>query len=107
MAIEVGSWRVVVSGTGAWQGVTSPSISDTNPGTAAEPVPTSRQAWFNGAWHETPVYQRLALPPGFSLQGPAVFEERETTVVVPPGVAVTMDALGNLLLTLPNGDVHQ
>ena len=32
-----------------------------------------------------PVYDRYALEPGFQAEGPAIVEERESTLVVPPG----------------------
>jgi N-methylhydantoinase A/oxoprolinase/acetone carboxylase beta subunit len=35
-----------------------------------------------------------------TLVGPAILVERESTLVVPPGARVTVDAAGNALLTL-------
>lgn len=107
MPIELVSWRVVVSGPREWQGSAPMPKKSASPKTgSAEPLPTYRQAWFADAWHETPVFQRDQLAPGFKTEGPALFEERETTVVAPPGAIVLVDALENLLLTLPNNDSH-
>ena len=50
---------------------------------------------------ETPVYDRYALQPGVALTGPAIFEERESTVVVGPGAEITVDDSRNLIVTLP------
>ncbi|HEY6918411.1 MAG TPA: hydantoinase/oxoprolinase family protein, partial [Tabrizicola sp.] len=61
-----------------------------------EPAST-RQVWFEG-WHETPVYWRDHLPMKINLQGPAIIEQMDTTVVVDPGAGVTQDADGNLII---------
>jgi len=63
----------------------------------------SRPVYFHEerAFVETPVYDRYRLPPGTKLDGPAVIEERESTVVVGPGAGIEMDAGLNLLVTLP------
>jgi N-methylhydantoinase A len=43
---------------------------------------------------DTPVYDRYALPPGFACSGPAIVEERESTLVVRPGdEALVLDDL--------------
>lgn len=61
----------------------------------AEPA-SSRKVWFNG-WHDTPVYWRDHLPLQINLQGPAIIEQMDTTVVIDPGARVTQDADGNLI----------
>jgi N-methylhydantoinase A len=47
------------------------------------------------------VYDRYLLHAGGAIHGPAVFEERESTVVVGPGATVLVDSSLNLLVTLP------
>ena len=47
------------------------------------------------------VYDRYRLAPGRSFHGPAVFEERESTTIVPPGARACIDAALNLLVELP------
>jgi N-methylhydantoinase A len=42
---------------------------------------------------------RASLPPGFSVEGPAVVEEDTSTTYVPPGWAATVDEATNLRLT--------
>lgn len=61
-----------------------------------EPMAT-RPVWFGG-WHETPVYWRDHLPQGAEMQGPAIIEQMDTTVVIDPGARVTQDADGNLIV---------
>jgi len=47
---------------------------------------------------ETQVFERDGLPAGTSLEGPAIVEGRESTVVVPPGWRAFADPYGNLIL---------
>jgi N-methylhydantoinase A len=58
----------------------------------------NRQVWFEGGWQDTPVYRREALTPGKRFTGPAIVEQLDTTVLVEPGQAVEVDALGNLVV---------
>jgi N-methylhydantoinase A len=46
---------------------------------------------------ETPVYNRYALAPGARLEGPAVFEENESTFVVGPGARIGVLPDGSIL----------
>jgi len=62
----------------------------------AEPAST-RRVWFEG-WHETPVYWRDHLSMKIDLQGPAIIEQMDTTVVVDPDARVMQDADGNLIV---------
>ena len=59
-----------------------------------------RPVWFAeaGRYVETAVYDRYRLGPGDSFRGPAVVEERESTMVVGPGARATVDRAGNLVV---------
>jgi N-methylhydantoinase A/oxoprolinase/acetone carboxylase beta subunit len=48
---------------------------------------------------DTPVYDRTALKGGAAFAGPAVVEERDSTLVVLPGWGVRVDAFGNLVVS--------
>ncbi len=48
----------------------------------------------------TPVYDRYALRPGDAFQGPAIVEERESTLVVGPGGHFEVSASDNIVVTL-------
>ena len=53
-------------------------------------------------WREhraTPVYDRDALSAGERLQGPAIIEERSSTLVVGPGASLEVAASGNIIVT--------
>jgi N-methylhydantoinase A len=47
------------------------------------------------------VYDRYALKPGDSFEGPAVVEERESTTVVGPGAKAGVDRFHNLVIEMP------
>jgi N-methylhydantoinase A len=57
-----------------------------------------RSAWFEGGFRKTPVYQRASLPQ--HLVGPAIIEQLDCTTVLEPGNKLTIDNLGNLLISL-------
>jgi 5-oxoprolinase (ATP-hydrolysing) len=63
-------------------------------------IKTTRPAWFDGGFIDTPVYDRYALTTGTHLTGPAIIEEREATTVIPPGDVVTVDTSGSLRITI-------
>jgi N-methylhydantoinase A len=49
---------------------------------------------------EARILWRPALAPGTAIAGPAVIEEPNTTTFVPPGAGATIDAWGNIIITL-------
>ena len=61
-----------------------------------------RQAYFPewGGYAATPVYNRYALLPGASLSGPAIVEERESTVIIGPDCRFHIDEQRNLIVEL-------
>jgi len=69
------------------------------PGGPAQPA--SRPAYFPecGGYAATAVHVRDRLCPGQEIEGPAIVEERESTTVLPPGVAAVVDDHGSLLVS--------
>jgi N-methylhydantoinase A len=67
-----------------------------------EAAPTRRQVSFDrrGGFADTPVLSRGMVGAG-PLDGPAIIESYDSTVVVPPGAQVHVDAAGNLLISVP------
>ena len=61
----------------------------------------ARPVWFDGRWHETTIWDRLRLPVGTMIAGPAVFEQPDATTVVEPGLSATVDRFGNLNIARP------
>jgi N-methylhydantoinase A len=69
----------------------------------------SRRAFFPelGDYARAAVLDRYRLAPGAVIRGPALVEERESTIVVGPSASAEVDALGNLLVTFGRGeDAH-
>ena len=58
----------------------------------------TRPVWFEGRWHEASIWDRLALPVGAVIAGPAIFEQSDATTVVDPGLAARVDWFGNLIV---------
>lgn len=49
---------------------------------------------------DSAIYERVDLFPGCQLHGPAIIEEPAASTVVPPGVRITVDPIGNIIMTL-------
>lgn len=64
------------------------------------PVPR-RDCYFGDARAvATPIYKARNIAPGMRITGPAIVEEPTTTLVVYPGMSVTLSAAGNYLLDI-------
>ncbi|NGM22447.1 hydantoinase/oxoprolinase family protein [Roseomonas stagni] len=89
---ETVGWRVIVSGP-------TPSLrlapAGQHSGAARK---GTRRAWFGDGFVEAAVIDRTALRPGDTVSGPALVEERESTLVLPPGATATCDAGLNLVV---------
>jgi N-methylhydantoinase A len=86
IGIEVINWRVVSSGP-------RPSLRIRRRAAATSPTARkgTRPAYF-GEFVETDVYDRYALEEGAAIDGPAIVEEQESTLVVPPAASVMVEA---------------
>ena len=52
---------------------------------------------------DTPVYDRRDFYPGYESTGPAIIEQVDTTTVIHPGQAFTVDPYGNILISIGSG----
>ncbi|MCR9256234.1 MAG: hydantoinase/oxoprolinase family protein [Alphaproteobacteria bacterium] len=69
-------------------------------GVGLEDVRTAtRQVWYDGAWHETRIYDRLPLSVGVEVPGPAILEQPDTTIWIEPDLQGAVDRYGNLIIT--------
>ena len=69
------------------------------PAGATTPAPRARRRiWLDGRPTEARVFDRTALSRGARLEGPAIVEQSDTTVLVPSGHLGEVDRSGNLLL---------
>ncbi|MFI9847465.1 hydantoinase/oxoprolinase family protein [Nonomuraea sp. NPDC051941] len=73
------------------------------PGTGAPRPTASRRVLLAGAWHDAHVHLRDSLGVGDAFDGPAIVEQDDTTVVVPPGWSADVDEAGNLHLRRTDG----
>jgi len=64
---------------------------------AAEEI---RHVYFDdpGEYMDTPIYSRSALAPESRLEGPAIVEQMDTTVLIPPGSGAHVDSRLNLII---------
>jgi len=58
-----------------------------------------QRVYHQGKWWDAKRYDRLALPVGAQVFGPAILEQADTTVWLEPGFQAKVDPLGNLLVT--------
>ena len=93
---EVLTWRVRVTGE------TPRSRIDAFISSTGDAQKGTRQMWFSETkgMVEAAVYDRYNLSPGVEFEGPAVIEERESTVVLGPGGLATVDESGNLVVEI-------
>ena len=58
-----------------------------------------RDLRLHGKWHrKVPVYDRSALPPGARLGGPAIVEQVDTAILIPPSFRADVGAWGDILM---------
>jgi len=57
-----------------------------------------RDVWVDGAWHSARVYERLSLPVGERIHGPALLEQSDATIFIDPGLEGVVDDYGNLIV---------
>lgn len=97
--VEIVNWRVVSSGPAPHIQL---HVTSTAGGTAQEALKGERSAYFPEAngMVATPIYDRYRLAPGAAFTGPAIVEERESTVIIGPGAQCSIDAQWNLVVVI-------
>jgi N-methylhydantoinase A len=74
------------------------SSNDLNPDVAR--ASGTRPCYFGkGGYTDTPIFKPGDLAAGQTVEGPAIVEEATTTLVINPGMTVTVSGAGNYLLT--------
>ncbi|HEX7006606.1 MAG TPA: hydantoinase/oxoprolinase family protein [Alphaproteobacteria bacterium] len=91
--VEIVNWRVTVTGPATGRA--------SRPALPAEPgAPKARRtAWVNGGPEPVDVFDRTALAAGQEIAGPAIIEERETTIVLLAGWRAKVDQTGCIVAT--------
>jgi len=106
VAVEVINWRVVSAGPSPHLKlqVANPAEAEPSVGNRAQAARKGeRLAYFpeTNGFTPTPIYDRYRLRPGAEFMGPAIIEERESTVIVGPGSRCHLDDHDNLVVDLP------
>ena len=68
---------------------------------AGRELRAERAVRFLDSRHRTPILRRESLPPGTTLEGPAIIAQLDTTTVLPPDFQAGVDAAGNLIIEVP------
>jgi len=100
LGVEVVNWRVTVRGPRPPLRVSGAAAD----GAAARSARKgSRRAYFGDAHGllDTPVFDRYRLAPSVTVEGPAIIEERESTIVIGPGGQAWVDESLNVVVDLP------
>jgi N-methylhydantoinase A len=95
--LETITWRVEVSSPAPGIRLDSGEAAADQPGKAQK---REREIYLpeEGGFLAVPVYDRYLLGPGAVLDGPAVVEERESTVILGPGCRAEIDGARNLVV---------
>ena len=94
--IELTTYRVVAS-----CGVTRPELRSTGERAATGPAaPGERQVHIDGHWRPARILLPNNLHVGARIDGVAIIEMPDTTIVIGPGQHATMDDRGNIVLEL-------
>jgi N-methylhydantoinase A len=57
-----------------------------------------RRVHFGNDWHDTAIYDRLILPVGAVIKGPAILTQPDTTVLIEPDLQGRVDSFGNTII---------
>jgi N-methylhydantoinase A len=101
VALEIINWRLVASGPRPEMNLHLPR--DTSDKRHARKG--SRRTYFpeSGGFVETAVYDRYAFQPGVEFTGPAIVEERESTLIVGPSGCARVDKNLNVIVEFSDG----
>jgi len=97
--LEIINWRVISSSPPPLVRLQATGVEQAETFTARK---SSRKAYFPElvGYVDTPVYDRYGLSPGTGFDGPAIIEERESTVIVGPDCRFHIDEQLNLIVEL-------
>lgn len=99
--LEVINWRVVASGPRPELNLKLPRAT----ASGADARKGSRRAYFpeRGGYVDAPVFDRYALKSGMKFSGPAIVEERESTLIVGASGRARVDERLNIVVELQDG----
>jgi N-methylhydantoinase A len=92
--VEIANVRLAAVGT-----IDQPRIGRSGPVSEQSAERGEREVYFSGSgFVPTPVYWRDQVPGQQRIAGPAIVEQADSTTVIPPGWAASVDDIGNLRL---------
>jgi N-methylhydantoinase A len=102
--IEVINWRVVVSGPRPEVNIKGfmEIMAMRKFDSPKKAIKEMRRVYFSevGGFYDTPIYDRYQLNTGIHIRGPAVVEERDSTIVAGPEATIYVDDYYNLIIEL-------
>jgi N-methylhydantoinase A len=100
-AVEATDWYVIAAISNARSGINH----DAGANESGPPIVGERAAYFPecGGMTTSEVINRYRMKPGDAFEGPCLVEERESTTVVLPGDAVSVNRLGHLVIEIERG----
>ncbi|MFC4350280.1 hydantoinase/oxoprolinase family protein [Fodinicurvata halophila] len=70
------------------------------PGSLEDARRGQRRVYFDGAWYDTDIYARDAIPADAVITGPAIVEQSDSTLALDPCTTTRVDSIGNLIVEL-------
>jgi N-methylhydantoinase A len=104
--VEVLNWRLVASGPAAGAEEVAAGLRERAGGGPGGGALKGRRPVYLGGpgrFEDVAVYDRYLLAPGESYPGPAIVEERESTVVIGPEARFSVDEYQNLIIEMEGG----
>ena len=96
--VEFVTWRIVATGV-----VDRPTPATEPQGNANASTPIRTDRIYEGEWIEAQVYGEASVSPGAHYTGPAIIEMADTNIVIGPQQTATVDAHGNVVITVEKG----
>ena len=76
------------------------SIFRPSEGALAAAETGTRDVYFDGEWRQARIYDRDSLPLGAVIEGPAIVEQSDSTLVLDPGTTSRVDEYGNIVVAI-------
>jgi N-methylhydantoinase A len=99
--VETSALRVTARGSR-----TKPDLTKLTRSGRERPVAVERTRdvhFGDSGWLSARVLDRNALAPGDTVAGPAIVDQLDSTIVLPPGTAASVDAIGNVIISIRGG----